>query len=73
MITEKEIARIGELYRKSKSEGLSAAEKEEQQALRDKYRAAMKASLLGQLENTEVEYPDGSVRPLKDAARKGNF
>ena len=31
MITEKEIARINELYRKSKAEGLSAAEKEEQQ------------------------------------------
>ena len=73
MITEKEIARINELYRKSKAEGLSAAEKEEQQQLRDQYRASMRAALRGHLENTDVEYPDGSVKPLKTAGKKGKF
>ena len=73
MITEKEIARINELYRKAKAEGLSAAEKEEQQKLRDQYRASMRAALRGHLENTDVEYPDGSVKPLKNAGKKGKF
>ena len=73
MITEKEIARINELYRKSQSEGLTAAEKEEQQNLRDQYRAAMRAALRGHMENTDVEYPDGTVVPLKNAGKKGKF
>ena len=34
---EKKIARINELYHKSKGEGLTAEEKEEQQALRQEY------------------------------------
>ena len=73
MITKIEIARINELYRKSQNEGLSDAEKEEQTTLRNKYRAAMRASLTGQLENTDVEYPDGTVKPLKNAGKKGKF
>ena len=73
MITEKEIARINELYHKSQSEGLTAAEKEEQQKLRDQYRAAMRAALRGHMENTDVEYPDGTVVPLKNAGKKGKF
>ena len=32
MVTEKDIARINELYRKSKSEGLTPEEKEEQES-----------------------------------------
>ena len=70
MITEAEIARINELYRKSKSEGLTASEKEEQTFLRNKFRASMRASLTGQLENTDVEYPDGTVKPLTTVSRK---
>ena len=73
MITKKEIARINELYHKSEKEGLSVFEKEEQESLRNKYRAAMRASLTGQLENTDVEYPDGTVTSLKNAGKKGKF
>ena len=73
MINEKEIARINELYRKSQAEGLTAAEKEEQQKLRDQYRAAMRSALRGHMENTDVEYPDGTVVPLKNAGKKGKF
>lgn len=70
MITESEIARINELARKQKGVGLTAAEKEEQTQLRNKFRAAMKASLTGHLENTDVTYPDGTVKPLASAGRK---
>lgn len=70
MITEAEIARINELYRKQQSEGLTPAEKEEQTQLRNKYRAAMRASLTGHLENTNVVYPDGTVKPLSAAGKK---
>lgn len=70
MITKAEIARINELYRKQQSEGLTAAEKEEQTTLRNKYRAAMRAALTGHIENTDVVYPDGTVKPLSAAVKK---
>ncbi len=44
--------RINELYHKSKAEGLTDEEKEEQAALRREYIDAYKNSLVGQLENT---------------------
>lgn len=54
MITEAQIQRINELARKSKtSEGLTEAEKEEQQLLRRQYIEAFKANLRSQLDNIE--------------------
>jgi uncharacterized protein YnzC (UPF0291/DUF896 family) len=70
MITEAEIARINALYRKQQSEGLTPEEKEEQTFLRNKFRASIRASLTGQLEKTDVEYPDGTIKPLTVAGRK---
>lgn len=61
MITEEMIARINELARKSKSEGLNEAEKEEQQKLRRLYIESMKMNLRTQLDNIDVVEPDGSV------------
>ena len=46
------IDRINVLARKSKTEGLTEAEKEEQAALRREYVAAVKRNLTAQLENT---------------------
>ena len=46
---EKKIARINELYHKSKAEGLTEKEKKEQQILRREYIEAFKMSLRGQL------------------------
>lgn len=52
MITEDQIKRINELARKSKTEeGLTDAEKEEQQLLRRAYIDSFKANLRAQLEN----------------------
>ena len=59
------IDRINELARKSRTEGLTEAEKAEQAALRQEYVAAMRASLTGQLDNTYLLRPDGTKEKLK--------
>ena len=48
---EEKIKRINELYHKSKSEGLTEAEKAEQQALRKEYVAAIRANIDAQMAN----------------------
>ncbi len=64
-MTEEKIQRINELARKSRSEGLTEDEKKEQQKLRDEYRAAVRRSLIGNLENTYIETPDGKKTKVK--------
>ena len=44
-MTNEKIARINELYKKSKAEGLSEEEKKEQALLRQEYVASVKANL----------------------------
>ena len=61
---EEKIARINELYHKSRKEGLTDAEKEEQAALRKQYVADIKASLRGHLNNISIVEKDGSVTDL---------
>lgn len=61
---EKKIARINELYHKSKAEGLSEAEKAEQAALRQEYVAAIRASLRANLNNISIQEKDGSITDL---------
>ncbi len=58
------IERINFLARKSKTETLSAEEKEEQQALRNEYRQYMMNSYMPQLKNTYVIDQDGNKRKL---------
>ena len=71
---EKEkIARINELARKSKQAPLSDEELLEQKALRAEYIAEFRASFTGILENTVIQYPDGSkqsVPEFRDAQKK---
>ena len=55
------INRINELYRKSKAEGLTEAEKKEQKILRREYIEAEKGNLLAQLNNIDIEEKDGTV------------
>ena len=65
------IARINELYRRSKAEGLTDAEK----LLRLEYIEAVRMNLRGQLNNIDIKEQDGSVVNLGekyDANRKGN-
>ena len=63
-MTADKIARINELYKKSKNEGLSEAEKEEQARLRKEYIEDFRRSTLAQLERIDIQNPDGSVEPL---------
>ena len=66
MITQKEIDRINELARKAKTEeGLTPDETVERDALRRQYIDSVKASLIGNLDNTVIQHPDGSRTPLK--------
>ena len=60
-MTQEKIARINELAKKSKTTGLTEAEKAEQQALRREYIDDMKASLRAQLANTSIQEPDGTI------------
>lgn len=61
---DKKIARINELYHKSKGEGLTEAEKEEQKALRQEYVDSVKKNLRAQLNNVTIVNPDGTTRDL---------
>ena len=57
----KDIERINELYRKSKSEGLNDAEKEEQDRLRKAYVKAFRDNLRGTLNTISIKNPDGTI------------
>ena len=63
-MTQEKIARINELAKKSKTTGLTEAEKAEQQALRQEYLADVKASLRAQLANTSIQEPDGTFHKV---------
>ena len=64
MITEKDIARINELYHKSKAEGLTDEEKEEQAKLRKNYIAAIRGNIRAQLNNIDIVDENGKVENL---------
>lgn len=63
-MTQEKIQRINELYRKSQAEGLSEAEKKEQDLLRKEYIAKVKKNLRNQLNNIDMVNDDGSVENL---------
>ena len=63
---EKEkVARINELAKKSKTEELTPEEKQEQAELRQEYINEIRASFGAMLDNTVIQYPDGSRKSLK--------
>ena len=73
MITDNDIKRINELYHKSKAEGLTEAEKEEQTKLRKAYIAAIKGNIKAQLDNIDIVDKDGKIENLgKKYGRKSN-
>ncbi|MBR4914160.1 MAG: DUF896 domain-containing protein [Clostridiales bacterium] len=59
------IKRINELSRKSKTEGLTPAEKEEQTKLRNEYRALVVGNLSSQLDGLKIKHPDGTITDVK--------
>ena len=62
---KKDVERINELARKSKSTGLTAEEAEEQQRLRRQYLDEFRENLRATLDNTYVVSPDGEKRKLE--------
>ena len=68
------IKRINELYRKSKAEGLTEAERQEQKLLRTEYLEAVKRNLRGQRNSSDIEEKDGTVinRGEKYGNKRGN-
>lgn len=70
---EKKIARINELYRKSKAEGLNDEEKKEQQILRREYIDSVKRNLTVQLDQISIQEVDGTITELRKIHRiRGN-
>ena len=63
-MTQEKIQRTNGLYRKSQAEGLSEAEKKEQDLLRKEYIANVKKNLRNQLNNIDMVNDDGSVENL---------
>ena len=61
---KEEIDRIIELYRKSKAEGLTEAEKKEQDLLRKRFIADVKGNLTAQLNNIDMVNEDGTIENL---------
>ena len=59
------IKRINELSRKSKAEGLTPEEKEEQTKLRNEYRALVVGNLSSQLDGLKIKHPDGTITDVK--------
>ena len=64
-MTDEKIARINALAKKSKTEGLTEKEKQEQQALRAEYIADFRKNLKSQLDSTVVINPDGTSYRLR--------
>ena len=65
MDMNKVIARINELAKKAKAEGLTPEETAERDKLRRIYIDNVKANLVGQLDNTYIVYPDGTKKKVE--------
>ena len=63
-MNEEKIARINELSRKSKAEGLTETEKQEQAILRQEFIASFRNNLKAQLDNIDVVDSDGNIENL---------
>lgn len=61
---QKKIDRINELSRLARERELTNEEKAEREILRREYIDSFKASLIGQLENTSILYPDGTKKKI---------
>lgn len=64
-MTEEKIDRINQLAHKAEAVGLTEEEKVEQAALRREYIDSIKASLVGQLENTYIVDEKGNKRKVE--------
>ncbi len=63
-MNQEKIARINELYHKSKKEGLTEGEKKEQAMLRYEYIQAIKNNIKGTLDSVLIQEADGTITDL---------
>lgn len=63
------IKRINELTELSRQRELTEAEQAERKRRRDAYLKEFREQMRAQLDNTVVEYPDGTRKPFRDAGR----
>ena len=63
-MNQEKFDRINELSRKSKAEGLTEAEKQEQAILRKEFIANVRMNLKSQLDSIDMVNPDGSIENL---------
>lgn len=72
-MNDQKLQRINELARKSKAEGLTASEREEQAELRREYIEAVRRNLRGQLDNIDIVNKDGKIENLGEKyGKKGH-
>ena len=62
---KQKLDRINELARESKTRDLTDDEKAEQTQLRQEYINEFRASFGAMLDNTVIQYPDGTKKSLK--------
>ena len=67
---DRSIRRISELTKLSRERALTEEEMDERHRLRQNYLTAFRSQMRSQLDNTVVQYPDGSRVPFRDAAKK---
>ncbi len=67
---DRSIRRISELTKLSRERALTEEEMDERHRLRQNYLTAFRSQMRSQLDNTVVQYPDGSRVPFRDAAGK---
>lgn len=63
-MNDSKIARINELYKKSKAEGLTEEEKREQELLRKEFVANVRGNLVSQLNAIDMVNEDGTIENL---------
>ena len=69
-VNQEKIDRINMLARKSKAEGLTKKEREEQAILRQEFLADVRKNMKAQLDQIDVVNPDGSIENLGEKYAK---
>ena len=64
------IERINALTEFSRRRELTEEEQAERKRLREAYLKAFRAQMRAELENTVVEYPDGTRKPLREVGQE---
>lgn len=72
MTYEELLKEINALAKKKREQGLTDEELKRQKELYAVYLKGVRDQVKAKLDNTDVTYPDGTTKPLKDAVRGKN-